>query len=80
MAQRMFFMPWTLPPNLNETSYAFTDPTLAMAQVQFHVNLTDVSGDPKLRQFMPLVPKTPVPECKDLPPPYSLSIPASIQY
>jgi hypothetical protein len=80
MAQWMFFMPWTLPPNLNETYYAFTDPRLAMAQEQFHANLTAVSGDPKLKQFMPLVPTPLVPERKDLPPPYSLSIPASIQY
>lgn len=72
VAQQMFFLPWTLPPNLDQTYYAFTDPLLLQEQMQFHVNLSAVASDPSLVQFMPLKASTPEG--------YALTIPASIQY
>jgi len=72
MANEMFFVPWTMAPNLNDTAYAFTDPALAILQVTFHTNLRDVDEDPKLTQFMPLRSSDPSG--------YAGTIPASIQY
>jgi len=75
LAQEMFFVPWAIQPNLDQTLYPFTDPVLGLAQVKFHVDLTEVSLDPGLVQFMPLHAEG-APDA----PPYTLTIPASIQY
>jgi len=74
MANQMFFAPWTMAPNLDQTYYAFTDPLLAQAQVTFHANLKSVDNDPELTRFMPLVPPAATPG--DI----GATIPASIQY
>ncbi len=74
MANQMFFTPWTMAPNLDETFYAFTDPALAAAQLTFHANLKGVDNDPTLTRFMPLV--GPEANPKDI----GGTIPASIQY
>ena len=73
MAQKMFFKPATIAPNLEETYYAFTDPVLALAQKEFHEQLVLVSQDLELTQFTALD-GTASAEA------YGLSIPASIQY
>lgn len=75
MAQAMFFMPSAIQPNLDQTFYAFTDPLLAIEQAKFHLNLLAVSNDPELKQFMPLSAAGPADVA-----PYTLTIPASIQY
>lgn len=75
MAQAMFFAPFAIQPNLDQTYYAFTHPLLALEQVKFHADLLAVSLDGSLTQYMPLRAAGPVDA-----PPYTLTIPASIQY
>jgi hypothetical protein len=71
MCQQLFFKPFTIPPDLISTCYAFTDPSLSASQSKFHDDLLIVSKSTELKQFMPLVPKDH---------PSSSVIPASIQY
>ena len=56
MAREMFFASWTMPPNLIQTDYAFTDPSLRKAIDEFRGDLRTardaVSGISK--DFMPL--------------------------
>ena len=80
MAQKMFFMPSAIYPNLIDTLYPFTEPKLSLPQYFFHLGLKEVgkrfiySDD---TPFMPLEPQVP----KDQPGyDYELTIPASIQY
>jgi hypothetical protein len=73
MAQQMFFLPWAIEPNLDQTYYSFTDPLLWAVQMGFHANLVAVSKDTTLTQYMPLKASEP-----DVP--FALTIPASIQY
>ena len=75
MAQAMFFTPAAIPPNLNDTRYAFLDPDLSAAQGTFNANLLIVSQDTSLTQYMPLVPTV-----KGTDTNFALTIPASIQY
>ena len=93
LAQRLFFGPHAMPPNLNDTYYAFTNEnlvgvTVMEAQKTFHTDLTDVSYKYKGRYslsmpFMPLT-EDQAPEPPSSPYPvytkYALTIPASIQY
>ena len=88
LAQRMFFGPHAMAPNLNETYYPFTDFMLQLAQKSFHDLLTDVSQQYQHQYsldmpFMPLdvtqapkLPPSPYPAYTE----YELTIPASIQY
>ncbi|MGR4867960.1 hypothetical protein ACIPRI_03710 [Variovorax sp. LARHSF232] len=82
MAQAMFFMPSAIPPNLDQTYYAFTSPLLWLVQEGFHNNLDSVSTDKTLTQYMPLKAVEPPPPLEPGPPevPYALTIPASIQF
>lgn len=74
MAQEMFFKSATIYPNLVDTMYPFTSPSLLQAQVKFHDDLKSVSQQVAsvMPNFMPLE----LPD-KDK---YSLTISASIQY
>jgi len=88
LAQRMFFGPHAMAPNLNETYYPFTNLMLQLAQKSFHDLLTDVSQQYQHQYsldmpFMPLdvtqapkLPPSPYPAYTE----YELTIPASIQY
>ena len=77
MAQEMFFKSATLPPNLVDTTYAFTSPQLLQAQLKFHADLKLVSGKVAsiMPNFMPLVAEDPSDPAQ-----YSRTISASIQY
>lgn len=78
LANAMFFSVWTLPPNLVDTDYAFTDPTLRAAIAEFHANLRSVAASVRalMPEFMRLEPST---DPKD-PYPYNWTVPASIQF
>ena len=86
LAQRLFFGPHAMAPNLNETYYPFTNPFLMLGQRVFHDKLTGVSQQFKYgldKPFMPLdesqapaPPNSPYPAYTK----YELTIPASIQY
>ena len=78
LANYMVFSVVTMAPNLVETDYAFTDPTLQTASVEFHANLksVDVSVRAMMPEFMRLEPGT---DPND-PYPYKLTISASIQF
>jgi hypothetical protein len=83
LADRLFFGPHAMAPNLNETYYAFTNPVLAADQMFFHDALTAVSQQYQYgldKPFMPLdvtqAPEPPDPAYTN----YELTIPASIQY
>jgi hypothetical protein len=78
LANAMFFSVWTLAPNLIDTIYPFTDPTLQAAAAEFHTNLksVDVSVRAMMPEFMRLEPDTDATN----PYPYNLTIPASIQF
>jgi hypothetical protein len=93
LAQKLFFGPHAMPPNLNDTYYAFTNynfiGSLVMAaQKKFHDNLKDVSKkyDGKYSLNTPFMPLTEdqAPDLPKSPYPvytkYELTIPASIQY
>jgi hypothetical protein len=93
LAQKLFFGPHAMAPNLNDTYYAFTKYNLLgslvmAAQKAFHENLTDVSNSKKYKYsldtpFMPLT-EDQAPDLPKSPYPvytkYELTIPASIQY
>jgi hypothetical protein len=79
MANCMFFAPSTIAPNLDQIAYAFTDSALSDAQGLFHANLTAVSKDTSLRQFMPLKVVSPTGP-SDPGVPLEVTLPASIQY
>ncbi|MEX0760734.1 MAG: hypothetical protein WD100_14220, partial [Tistlia sp.] len=76
LCQHLFFQTWAIPPNLDETYYAFTEPDLQAAVTDFHARLLEVSRDPALRHFMPLR----ADPAADPPVPYDRTIPQSIQY
>lgn len=78
LANAMFFSVWTLAPNLIDTIYPFTDPTLQAAAAEFHANLkiVDVSVRAMMPEFMRLEPSADL----QAPYPYDLTIPASIQF
>jgi hypothetical protein len=83
LAQRLFFGPHAMYPNLNETYYASTDPVLMVVQKSFHDKLTEVSTRYQYgldKPFMPLnesqAPEPPDPAYTK----YEFTIPASIQY
>lgn len=78
LANAMFFSVWTLAPNLIDTIYPFTDPTLQAAAAEFHANLkiVDVSVRAMMPEFMRLEPSAD----PQAPYPYDLTIPASIQF
>ena len=78
LANYMVFSVVTMAPNLIETDYAFTDPTLQAASAEFHASLksVDVSVRAMMPEFMRLEPGT---DPND-PYPYKLTIPASIQF
>lgn len=77
MAEEMFFKSATLPPNLVDTTYAFTSPHLLQAQLKFHADLKLVSAKVAsiMPNFMPLVAENPSDPAQ-----YSRTISASIQY
>jgi hypothetical protein len=86
LAQRLFFGPHAMAPNLNQTYYAFSNPALIVRQELFHLMLTEVSKQYTYgldKPFMPLdesqappLPESPYPTYTK----YELTIPASIQY
>lgn len=78
LANYMVFSVVTMAPNLIETDYAFTDPTLQAGSAGFHADLksVDVSVRAMMPEFMRLEPGT---DPKD-PYPYNLTISASIQF
>ena len=78
LANYMVFSVVTMAPNLVETDYAFTDPTLQAASVEFHANLKSV--DVRVRAMMPeFMRLEPSADSKD-PYAYNLTISASIQF
>jgi hypothetical protein len=80
LANEMFFRPWGIDPLLKDTYYAFTEPSLWGATLQFHENLKAVAArwpDPK---FMPLEPIKKDPIATDLYPAKARALPQSIQY
>jgi hypothetical protein len=83
LAQRLFFGPHAMAPNLNETYYAFTNPLLMVVQKVFHDKLTGVSTQYQYgldKPFMPLdESQAPAPSDPAYTK-YELTIPASIQY
>ncbi|MFM2275524.1 MAG: hypothetical protein RL211_1396 [Pseudomonadota bacterium] len=76
LANAIFFKVVTLPPNLIDTTYAFKEPALQKAVVDFHANLSIADAD--VRAMMPTFMRL-EPESSD---PLSLvwTIPASIQF
>ena len=78
LANYMVFSVVTMAPNLIDTGYGFTDPTLQAASAEFHANLksVDVSVRAMMPEFMRLEPST---DSQD-PYAYDLTIPASIQF
>jgi hypothetical protein len=82
LCERMFFRPWAIFPNLNDTQYAFTDAGLQGAVAVFHAALVAVSQRTDLQQFMALTPDAVPPALLTDPTitPYMLTIPQSIQY
>lgn len=74
LAQWLFFMPWTINPNLSDTTYAFASPALQAAANAFHADLEQASKEALaiMPTFMPLLP----PNGEH----YAVSLPASIQY
>lgn len=82
LANEMFFKPWAIKPNLDETLYAFTEPELWAATKQFHTDLEDVAERWIDSDFMLL--KVPDKVKKDHPDKvaayYARTIPQSIQY
>lgn len=76
LCQELFFQTWAIPPNLDETYYAFTEPELQAAVQQFHQDLLAVSRDQTLHHFMPLR----ADPHAEPPVPYVRTIPQSIQY
>jgi hypothetical protein len=86
LAQRLFFGPHAMEPNLDQTYYAFTNPALIPWQIAFHYDLTQVSGQYQYgldKPFMPLnVNQAPEPPPSSYPvyTKFALTIPASIQY
>ncbi len=72
IANEMFFKPWAIKPNLNETYYAFTEPELWAAAGKFHQDLTTVAAKWADSNFQPLVASEKIPYCR--------TIPQSIQY
>jgi hypothetical protein len=96
LAQKLFFGPHAMPPNLDQTYYPFTkydsaNVGLMPAQKKFHDDLTAVSKKYENKNgqysldapFQPLT-EAQVPDLPDSPYPvytkFSLTIPASIQY
>jgi hypothetical protein len=86
LAQRLFFGPHAMAPNLNQTYYAFNDEYLIGTQGLFHLALWEISGDFAYGLDTPFMPldESQAPELPDSPYPaytkYGLTIPASIQY
>lgn len=74
MTQALFFQTATLWPNLFDTTYAFTDPTLLQAQNDFHTDLAEAATQVAavMPDFMPLQATDPAD--------YGRTISASIQY
>jgi hypothetical protein len=77
MAQKMFFTPSAIYPNLSDTFYPFTNTKLSQAQFALQLSLRFISDQytySKDTPFMPLTKEQAVNSD------YSLTIPASIQY
>lgn len=74
LAQYLFFTPWTIKPNLIDTTYDFASPALQAAVTVFHADLEQASKQALeiMPSFMPLLPPN-----DDH---YAVSLPASIQY
>lgn len=81
LCQNMFFQPWAIKPNLNETLYAFTSPTLLAFASEFHTDLERVAVDWQDSPFMPLAnPAKPGASAEEIALGYAKTIPQSIQY
>lgn len=74
MTQELFLKSATIYPNLVDTTYAFTSPSLLQAQEEFHANLRLAAG--KVAAVMPNFMPLEVADMKD----YSRTISASVQY
>ena len=74
LCQYVFFKTWAIEPNLNDTTYAFTDKELVGAAKKFRQELTELSQRRDIHQYMPLTPS----ESDNVP--YGDTIPQSIQY
>jgi hypothetical protein len=74
LAQYLFFTPWGIKPNLNDTTYDFASLALQAASTAFHAGLERASKQALeiMPSFMPLLPPN-----DDH---YAVSLPASIQY
>ena len=75
IAKAMFFNVVSIPPNLIDTTYVFSEPLLQEAVKAFHANLT--ATDAAVRQMMPTFIRL---EPDSDPASYALTIPASIQF
>lgn len=75
IANAMFFNVVSIPPNLIDTSYVFSEPLLQEAVKAFHANLA--ATDAAVRQMMPTFIRL---EPDSDPASYALTIPASIQF
>lgn len=78
LANAMFFSVYTLTPNLVDTIYPFTDLALQVAAAEFHANLKSV--DASVRAMMPEFMRLEPDADPKNPYPYTLTIPASIQF
>jgi hypothetical protein len=58
LASAIFFAVVTVPPNLIDTTYAFTEPALQAAVAAFHANLVQIDAQVRtsMPSFMPLQP------------------------
>ena len=75
IANAMFFNVASIPPNLIETTYVFSEPLLQEAVKTFHADL--MATDAAVRQMMPTFIRL---EPDSNPGSYALTIPASIQF
>lgn len=95
LCQYMFFQAWAIEPNLAETQYAFTNPKLLAASMEFHVGLKKVNetfckvlpepvvqgGDSMaITTCMPLEPIPHPDKPGEFLVPYAKTLPQSIQY
>jgi hypothetical protein len=77
ICQRMFFQPWAIAPNLDQTMYALTEPVLGKAADAFHTELRAVAdkwSQSSGTAVMPL--RVAAGSGQD----YAVTIPQSIQY